>query len=55
MASGAVVTDRADVRGLDTRSPGVHGHVEGLSAREHHPEVAVAVDDVVAHAGQLHR
>ena len=54
VAPGAIVADRADVRGFDTGSLGLHGDVEGLPAGEHHPEVAVAVDDVVAHAGQLH-
>jgi hypothetical protein len=33
--------------------PGVDRDVDGVAAREHHPEVGVAVDDVVADSEQV--
>ncbi len=54
MASGTVVAHNTDVGGLYTCSLGVNRHIEGLSTRKHHAQIAVAVDDVVAYASQLH-
>ena len=52
--SGAVGPDRPDVRRRGAPPGRGHGDVQGVAARIHQPEVAVAVDDVVAGAEEPH-
>ncbi len=54
MAAGPVVAQCPDVAGVDAEPMGVDGDIERLAAGEHHPQVPIAIDDVVAHAGELH-
>ena len=54
MAAGPIVAQSPDVAGVDAEPMGVDGDIERLAAGEHHPQVPIAIDDVVTHAGEVH-